>query len=207
MRPAFGADSLDLFVPASGLSISAVNDITVMLQAMGQGDAGAADRLLEAVYQELRRVAAAKMGRESGASTLQPTALVYDAWLRLGGDEQGNWQNRAHFFGAAAEAMRRILIDRARRRHRLRHGGDLFRVDVADVDVPAAAADDDTLLAVHEALARLAAESAERAELVKLRYFAGLTLAEAAETLGISERTAKRWWTFARTWLQREIRR
>lgn len=173
---------------------------------MEQGDPCAADQLLPLVYNELRRLAAGQMARESAAQTLQPTALVHEAWLRLGGDAQPTWQNRAHFFGAAAEAMRRILIDRARRRRAVRHGGGQERVDVDDLDLTAATDNDDQLLAVHEALDKLAAQDPSKAELVKLRYFVGMTIEEAALALGISEPTAKRWWSYARTWLYQEIR-
>jgi len=183
-----------------------VSDLTLILQQMERGDPQAADRLLPLVYDELRRIAAAKMARESAGQTLQPTALVHEAWLRLGGDEQPTWQNRAHFFGAAVEAMRRILIDRARHRRALRHGGGLQRVDINDLELAASPEDDDQLLAVHEALDKLAAQDPPKAELVKLRYFAGMTIEEAALALGISAPTAKRWWTFARTWLYQEIR-
>ena len=173
---------------------------------MERGDPQAADQLLPLVYDELRRIAAQKMARESAGQTLQPTALVHEAWLRLGGDEQPTWQNRAHFFGAAAEAMRRILIDRARRRRALRHGGGQERVDIDDLELATDTENDDQLLAVHEALDKLAAQDPPKAELVKLRYFAGMTIEEVALALGISEPTAKRWWTFARTWLYQEIR-
>ncbi len=172
---------------------------------MERGDPQATDRLLPLVYDELRRIAAAKMAGEPGGQTLQPTALVHEAWLRLGGDEQPTWQNRAPFFGAAAEAMRRILIDRARRRHAVRHGGGQERLDVDDLELPAPSENDGELLAVHEALDQLAQIDAPKAELVKLRYFAGLTIDEAALTLGISPPTAKRWWAFARAWLYQEI--
>jgi len=182
-----------------------VSDLTLIFQQMERGDPQAADRLLLLVYDELRRIAAGKMACESAGQTLQPTALVHEAWLRLGGDEQPAWQNRAHFFGAAAEAMRRILIDRARRRRGLRHGGGMERVHIDDFEQVAGAENDDQLLAVHEALDKLAAKDPAKAELVKLRYFAGMTIEEAAMALGISEPTAKRWWTFARTWLYREI--
>jgi len=181
-----------------------VSELTLILQQMEHGDPEAADRLLPLVYDELRQMAAAKMAREPAGQTLQPTALVHEAWLRLGGDQQPTWKNRAHFFGAAAEAMRRILIDRARHRRALRHGGGQEPVDLGDVEL-VAAADDDQLLAVHEALDKLAAQDPPKAELVKLRYFAGLTIDEAALTLGISVATAKRWWTFARAWLFEEI--
>jgi RNA polymerase sigma factor (TIGR02999 family) len=153
----------------------------------------------------LRRLAAHKMAGESASHTLQPTALVHEAWLRLvgpGGEAQ--FQNRAHFFAAAAEAMRRILIDRARRKHAIRHGGDQRRVEINDVDL-ATPADDGHLLDVNEALDKLAGEHKEEAELVKLRYFVGMTNDEAAEVLGISPRTAKYYWTHARAWLFREI--
>jgi len=183
-----------------------VGDLTLILQQMERGDPQAADQLLPLVYDELRRIAAGKMAREPAGQTLQPTALVHEAWLRLGGDEQPTWQNRAHFLGAAAEAMRRILIDNARRRRALRHGGGQERVDIDDLELAAVVDNDDQLLAVHEALDKLAAQDPRKAELVKLRYFAGLTIEEAALALGISEPTAKRWWTFARTWLYQEIR-
>ncbi len=161
--------------------------------------------LLPLVYDQLRKLAAARMGRGAGGQTLQPTALVHEAWLRLGGDHQPAWQNRAHFFAAAAEAMRHILIDRARQRQALRHGGGQQRINFDDIEV-ATAADDDRLLAINDAVEKLAAHDAPKADLVKLRYFVGLTTEEAAEALGISEPTAKRWWAYARTWLYREIR-
>ena len=140
------------------------------------------------------------MGRESAGQTLQPTALVHEAWLRLGGEAQPTWQNRAHFFGAAAEAMRRILIDRARRRQARRHGGGLVRLEAVDLEL-AAAPDEDRVLAVNDALEKLALVDPRKAELVTLRYFGGFTLEEAARILDISEPTAKRWWAFARAWL------
>jgi RNA polymerase sigma factor (TIGR02999 family) len=157
-------------------------------------------------YEELRKLAAQKMARESPGQTLQATALVHEAWLRLGGEHQPPWENRAHFFAAAAEAMRRILIDRARRRNADRHGGQARHVSLEDLEL-ATEADDDQLLAVHEALERLAAHDGPKAELVKLRFFAGLTLPEAARVLGYSEPTAKRHWAYARAWLFREINR
>lgn len=182
-----------------------MTDVTQILGAMQQGDPKAADELLPLVYQELRRLAAFKMANESPGQTLQPTALVHEAWLRLVGAEQSTWQNRAHFFGAAAEAMRRILIDNARRKKAIRHGGGQQRLDIQDVEI-AANAKDDELLAVHEALDKFAAQDKQKAELVKLRYFAGLTIEEAAQVLGISEPTAKRWWAYARAWLFNEIK-
>jgi RNA polymerase sigma factor (TIGR02999 family) len=185
----------------------AVSDVTLILRQMEQGDPRLAEKLLALVYQELRKLAAAKMGRESEAMTLQPTALVHEAWLRLGGDQQPSWQNRAHFFGAAAEAMRRILIDRARKRRSQRHGGGQQRVDPEALEhVPNLSRDDDLLLAIHEALDRFALEEPQKAELVKLRYFVGLTLEEVAQTLDISEGTAKRWWTYSRARLYRDLR-
>jgi RNA polymerase sigma factor (TIGR02999 family) len=181
-----------------------VNDITVMLQQIEQGDTQAADRLLPVVYEELRRIAAQKMSRESPGQTLQATALVHEAWLRLGGDRQPTWQNRAHFFAAAGEAMRRILIDNARRKHARRHGGYAERVELP-LDSLELATDmnDEQLLAMHEALDHLAAHDAMKAELVKLRFFAGLTMEEAAKVLQLSTPTAKRYWAYARAWLFR----
>ena len=183
-----------------------MSDVTRILEAAQQGDSTAADQLLPLVYEELRRLAAHKMANEAAGQTLQPTALVHEAWLRLVGNENQKWDGRAHFFGAAAEAMRRILIDRARRKRAVRHGGDQQRVDIQEVDV-ASAADDDQVLAVSEALDKLAVEHKVEAELVKLRYFVGLTNDEAAEVLGISPRTAKYYWTHARAWLFHEIGR
>jgi len=168
-----------------------------------------ADELLPIVYEELRRLAAAKLKREPEGQTLQATALVHEAWLRLGGDHQPLWANRAHFFAAAAESMRRILIDRARRRHAVRHGGHLARVnaDETGFDLIAPPADDDDLLLVNEALDRLAAIDPRKAELVKQKYFVGLTLEDAADILGISHRTAHRDWAYARSWLYAEMKR
>ncbi len=185
-----------------------MEDLTVILNGIARGDAPAADRLLPLVYGELRKLAAAKMARETAGHTLQPTALVHEAWLRLGGAEQPDWQNRAHFFASAAEAMRRILIERARQRQTQRHGGGLQRIDINDPLMEIAApGSDDELLAVHETLDRLAAHDARKAELVKLRYFVGLTIEQAAEALGVAVPTAKRDWAYARAWLFREISR
>jgi RNA polymerase sigma factor (TIGR02999 family) len=179
-------------------------EITQFLQGIEKGDPDATDRLLALVYDELRQLAAAKMARESSGQTLQATALVHDAWIRLGGDAQPTWQNRAHFFGAAAEAMRRILVDRARKKRAIRHGGDLIRADIDEIN-PAGPMVDEQILAVHEALDELGKVDARKAELVKLRYFVGMTITEASEILGISEPTAKRWWRYSRAWLYREI--
>ena len=185
-----------------------MSDVTRILEAAQQGDPKAADELLPLVYGELRRLAAHKMANEAAGHTLQPTALVHEAWLRLVGNQQQNqnWEGRAHFFAAAAEAMRRILIDRARRKRAIRHGGDQQRVDIQDVNL-ASPAEDDQLLAVNEALDKLATQHKVEAELVKLRYFVGMTNDEAAEVLGLSPRTAKYYWTHARAWLFREIGR
>jgi RNA polymerase sigma factor (TIGR02999 family) len=180
-----------------------VSDVTRILEAAQQGDPAAADQLLPLVYDELRRLAAHKMANEVAGQTLQPTALVHEAWLRLVGNGQ-KWDGRAHFFAAAAEAMRRILIDRARRRNAARHGRGQQRVDIEEVDIASPDADDQ-LLAVSDALDKLAVEHAAEAELVKLRYFVGMTNDEAAEVLGISARTAKYNWIHARAWLFREV--
>ena len=181
-----------------------MSDVTRILEAAQQGDPTASEELLPLVYDELRRLAAHRMANEAAGHTLQPTALVHEAWLRLVGDENKKWDGRAHFFAAAAEAMRRILIDRARRKRAVRHGGDQQRMDIQEVDL-ATPADDDQLLAVSEALDKLAIEHKVEAELVKLRYFVGMTNDEAADVLGISPRTAKYYWTHARAWLFREI--
>jgi RNA polymerase sigma factor (TIGR02999 family) len=181
-----------------------VSDVTHILERVEQGDPAAADELLPLLYDELRRLAAHKMSNEAQGHTLQPTALVHEAWLRLVGNENKKWGGRAHFFAAAAEAMRRILIDRARRKKAQRHGGGQQRVDIQEVDL-ASPIDDDQLLAVNEALDKLAVQNKVEAELVKLRYFVGMTNDEAAEALGVSPRTAKYYWTHARAWLYREI--
>jgi RNA polymerase sigma factor (TIGR02999 family) len=182
-----------------------VSDVTHILTAIEQGDPHAADKLLPLVYDELRKLAASRMVNEKAGQTLQPTALVHEAWLRLVGKESPKFQNRAHFFAAAAEAMRRILIDNARRKRALRHGGGQQRVDLEHVDL-ASATDDDQLLAVNDALDKLAAQNKLEAELVKLRYFVGMTLEEAADALGISPRTADNFWAHARAWLFHELK-
>jgi RNA polymerase sigma factor (TIGR02999 family) len=169
-------------------------------------DSQSASSLLSIVYEELRRLAARKMARESGTQTLQPTALVHEAWLRLGGDKQTTWESRTHFFCAAAEAMRRILIDRARKKQARRHGGGLQAVAIEDVEIEAPCQDGE-LLAVNEVLERFGQHAPQKAELVKLRYFAGMGLKEAGQVLGISEPTAVRWWTYSKTWLYQEIQR
>ena len=177
-----------------------------MLQQIERGDAQAATRLLPLVYDELRRLAAQKMAHENPGQTLQATALVHEAWLRLGGDQQPAWQNRAHFFGAAAEAMRRILVENARRKKRLKHGGHLERVNADDVDIPSTMPDDD-LLAMDEALDRLTEVDSRAAELVKLCFFVGLTQEQAARELNVSVATIERTWAFARAWLFREMQK
>lgn len=182
-----------------------MSQVTTILDAIEQGNPNAAEELLPLVYQELRKLAAHKMSNEAPGHTLQPTALVHEAWLRLTGDENHKWNDRTHFFAAAAEAMRRILVDNARRKGAQRHGGGLHRVELDDVRL--ATPDDGQLLAVHEALEKFAARDKQKAELVKLRYFVGLTIEEAAEVLGISAPTAKRYWAYARTWLFAEINR
>jgi RNA polymerase sigma factor (TIGR02999 family) len=181
-------------------------DVTRILQLAQSGDPKAAAELLPLVYDELRRLAAAKMAHERPDQTLQPTALVHEAWLRLTGNENQAWNGRAHFFGAAAEAMRRILIENARRKSAARHGGGQARLDIQEIEISATGTDDE-LLAVHEALDKLATRDRQKAELVKLRYFVGLTTEEAAEVLGISVSTADRWWNFSRAWLFEEIER
>jgi RNA polymerase sigma factor (TIGR02999 family) len=182
-----------------------VEDVTQLLQAMANGDATAGERLMPFVYEELRRMAARRMAPGAADQTLQPTALVHEAWLRLGGERSGGWANRAHFFATAATAMRSILVDRARRRMAVRHGGGQERLNIDEIQVADPTAHDNQVLAVHEALEKFALEDPKKAELVKLRYFGGVSLEEAAEALGVSEPTAKRWWAYARAWLGREI--
>jgi len=180
-----------------------MSDVTRILDRVHQGDSTAAEELLPLVYDELRKLAAHKMARELPGQTLQPTALVHEAWLRLVDGQAARWDGRAHFFAAAAEAMRRILIENARRKRAQRHGGGLARLDIDQVDV-AAPAKDEELFAVSEALEKFAAFDKQKAELVKLRYFVALTIEEAAEILGISTATAERWWAYSRAWLYRE---
>jgi RNA polymerase sigma factor (TIGR02999 family) len=182
-----------------------VSEFTQILARVDRGDPKAAEELLPLVYEELRRLAAQKMAHEAAGQTLQPTALVHEAWLRLAGSRDQQWNSRGHFFAAAAEAMRRILIDNARRKHRLRHGQGLARVDLDSVDV-AIHSDDDTLIRVDDVLRKLAQAEPVKAELVKLRFFIGLSIAQAGQALGLSESTAKRYWTYARAWLYEEIR-
>lgn len=183
--------------------------ITLLLQRAEQGDGQAADRILPLVYDELRKLAAAKLAHEAPGQTLQPTALVHEAWLRLGGDAQPEWKNRAHFFFAAAEAMRRILVDNARRKHALRHGGALQKLSASATgfDVAAPELADESMLRLNDALDALAAHDARKAEVIKLWYLVGLTLEETAQVLGINERTARRDLVYAKAWLYDEISR
>ena len=183
-----------------------MSDVTRILSAIEQGDPQAAEQLLPLVYDELRKLAAERMAQEKPGQTLQATALVHEAYLRLvGPDQEKNWDNRGHFFAAAAEAMRRILINRARDKRRHKRGGDWQRVDLDQVAV-ADKASDAEVIAVHEALERLATENPPCAELVKLRFFTGLTMEEAAAALGLAPRTAHRYWVFARAWLYDALR-
>jgi RNA polymerase sigma factor (TIGR02999 family) len=182
-----------------------MSEATVLLAAVEQGDPKAADKLLELVYDELRRLAAAKMAQQPPGQTLQPTALVHEAWMRLVGDKNPAFKNTRHFFAAAAEAMRHILIDRARRKKTERHGGRFERVDIDEFEV-AAPSPDDELLAVHDVLDAFSMQYPVQAELVKLRYFAGMTNEEASQVLGISLSTLNNYWNFSRAWLFKQIR-
>jgi RNA polymerase sigma factor (TIGR02999 family) len=186
-----------------------MSEVTQLLTAIGQGDAQATANLLPLVYEELRRLARQHMAHERSEHTLQATALVHEAYLRLVGSEDAAWDNRAHFFAAAAEAMRRILIEHARSKNTAKRGGQYRRVELSEqgASIDSQASDFDDLLALDEALGRLAIESPAKAELVKFRYFAGLTLEESAQAMGISLATAKRHWAFARAWLFNAIER
>ncbi|HJZ92245.1 MAG TPA: ECF-type sigma factor [Gemmataceae bacterium] len=185
-----------------------MSDVTRLLDAAAAGEPHAAADLLPLVYAELRGLAAARMAGERPDHTLNPTALVHEAYLRLvGGDTPRNWDGRGHFFAAAAEAMRRILVEAARRRSRLKHGGGLRRVDWLDEEVAAAPQDDEQLLLLDEALTRLAAARPQAARLVQLRFFSGLTAEEAAPVVGLAPRSARRLWAYARAWLRRDMGR
>lgn len=183
-----------------------MSDVTRILQSIEQGDSAAADQLLPLVYEELRKLAAAKMANEAPNQTLQPTALVHEAWLRLVGTDNPQFANRAHFFAAAAEAIRRILIDRARRKRALRHGAGQQPLNIDGMEI-AAPANDQEILEINEALDKLALQNSAEAELVKLRYFVGMTLEESAQALNISARTADNYWAHAKAWLFTEIKR
>jgi len=180
--------------------------VTLILTAIEQGDPKAADKLLPLVYEELRKLAAHRMAIEAAGQTLQPTALVHEAWMRMVGKENPKFENRGHFFAASAEAMRRILIDKARRKRAIRHGGGQAKLDIQEIEL-AAPVQDDELLAVNDALDKLASRDKQKAELVKLRYVVGFTTEEASQVLGISVPTADRWWNFSRAWMYEEIER
>jgi RNA polymerase sigma factor (TIGR02999 family) len=182
-----------------------MSEITQVLQEVGRGEAQASEKLLPLVYQDLRRQAAAQMSREAAGQTLQPTALLHEAWLRVTGDGERHWQNRAHFFGAAAEAMRRILIENARRKSRLKRGGDLQRVDSDQIELAATTPDEKVLL-IDDALEQLQLQDPAKAQVVVLKFFGGRTNREAAETLGVTERTVERHWAYAKAWLFQHIR-
>ena len=183
-----------------------MSDVTQILERVEKGDGKAAEELLPLLYEELRKLAAHKMANEMPGQTLQPTALVHEAWLRLVDAPSQQWNSRGHFFGAAAEAMRRILVENARRKRRVKHGGEVQRLDMTTLDV-AILSDDGHLLAVDEALEKLAARDPLGAQLIKLRFFAGLPNVEAARLLEIPERTAKRTWAYARAWLYEELKK
>lgn len=180
-------------------------EITRYLHAIGRGEAWASEELLPLVYEELRRHAAVRMSRERAYHTLQPTALVHEAWMRMTGKENRHWENRAHFFGAAAEAMRRILIENARRKARLKRGGDWLRVDLEKIEL-AETTPEEKILLINEALERLQLESPQKAQVVVLKFFGGYTNEEAARALGVAERTIERHWAYAKAWLFESIR-
>jgi RNA polymerase sigma factor (TIGR02999 family) len=182
-----------------------MSDVTQVLQAIRRGDGRASEDLLPLVYSELRQLAAARMNQEANGQTLQATALVHEAWLRMVGAGDREWQNRAHFFGAAAEAMRRILVDNARRKSRLKHGGGQSRLDIEGLELAAASPDNKVLL-MDEALEKLRAEDPEKARIVVMKFFGGLTNQEVAENLGVTERTVERQWAYAKAWLFQSIR-
>ena len=182
-----------------------MSEVTRILNQIEAGDLSAANELLPLVYSELHRLATHRMGRESAAQTLQPTALVHEAYVRLVGDGPTQWNSRGHFFAAAAEAMRRILVESSRRRKAKKRGGDLARYEISENDAVLNLSNLDELLDLDAALRRLAAAEPELSKLVELRYFAGLSVAETAEVMGISTRTVKRNWAFARAWLGREM--
>ena len=182
-----------------------MSDVTQLLTAIEAGDPNASEQLLPLVYEELRKLAAARMAQEKAGQTLQATALVHEAWLRLVKDKDRDWHDRSYFFAAAAEAMRRIMVERARRKGRIRHGGECERIDLEHFTI-AAEDSSEAVLAVHDALEKLALESPEKAELVKLRYFIGLSAAEIAAALGVSIPTVERHWAYARSWLYAEIK-
>lgn len=183
-----------------------MSEITVILERAQAGDSSAAEQLLPLVYEELRRLAASKMAREAPGQTLQPTALVHEAWLRLSQNSRSEWRNRDQFYAIAAEVMRRILVDRARRRSTRKHGGEFERVELQDLEVPVPV-DDEIVMQVHEALQHLERDDPEKAQIVKLRFFVGLDHEEIAQLLGVSDKTVQRHWTFAKAWLARAIQK
>jgi len=180
-------------------------ELTRILQAVERGEENSSERLLPLVYDELRRLAAIKVSHEAQNQTLQPTALVHEAWLRLAADEEARWQNRGHFFAAAAEAMRRILIDRARRKARLKHGGGQMRLDIQELALAYTTPDEKVLL-INEALERFPAEAPEKARVVVMKFFGGLTNRDVAESLNVTERTVERHWAYAKAWLFGAVR-
>jgi RNA polymerase sigma factor (TIGR02999 family) len=177
-----------------------MSDITLVLQAIGRGEERAAEELMPLVYEQLRRLAAARMAQEAPGQTLQATALVHEAWLRLVKDDEQTWENRAHFFGAAAEAMRRIVIENARRKSRLKRGGDLLRVDISELNL-ADGTPHEKILMINEALEALKAQQPKMGQFVVMKFFGGVTNKELAESLGVTERTVERRWAFAKAWL------
>lgn len=182
-----------------------MSEITQVLEAIGRGDGCASDELLPLVYAQLRQHASARMARESAGQTLQPTALVHEAWLRMFGDGEQKWQNRAHFFGAASQAMRRILIENARRKSRLKRGGDQLRIDIEQLELAATTPDEKVLL-IDEALEKLQEQDPEKARVVVLKFFGGLTNQQVAESMDVAERTVERHWAYAKAWLFQSIR-
>lgn len=187
------------------MPVETSHEVTQVLQALAQGNDRASEELLPLVYNELRRLAAQRMSQEAAGQTLQATALVHEAWLRMIGDGDRTWQNRAHFFAAAAEAMRRILVENARRKSRLKRGGGQLRLDIDEVDL-AATPPDEKILLMDDALEQLQAEDPEKARIVVLKFFGGLTNREIAENLQVTERTVERQWAYAKAWLLRKIR-
>src|ERR1700761_5662036 len=181
-----------------------MNELTQMLQAIRRGDGQASEELLPLVYHELRQLAMARMAQEAAGQTLQATALVHEAWLRMVGAGDRTWQNRAHFFGAAAEAMRRILVENARRKFRVKRGGGQIRVDIEEIDVAAASPDEKVLL-MDEALEQLKAQDPEKGRIVVLKFFGGMTNQEVAENMSVTERTVERQWAYAKAWLFQKI--
>ncbi|MGA2246275.1 MAG: sigma-70 family RNA polymerase sigma factor [Verrucomicrobiota bacterium] len=186
--------------------LSPMNDVTQALQAIGNGNGQASEELLPLVYNELRKLAAARMAQEAAGQTLQATALVHEAWIRVAGGGGHRWENRGHFFAAAAEAMRRILIESARRKSRLKHGGGQIRVDLDGLQL-AAASPDEQVLQLEDALAKLQAEDPQKARIVVMKFFGGMTDHEIADVQGVTERTVERHWAFAKAWLLSEIKK